>query len=146
EFEEIELEIESNVVAETCELNNASILLQVDGATAPINYSWSNGASSPSLEDIGEGEYTVLIVDAYGCEAEMTFSITNIGQMPRVSSFTSNSPGCGQSGGTALIIPENPEENLVYEWSTGETTPNIENVPAGLYYVSIVNPSENCVL
>lgn len=145
-FEDVELAVEGTVIPETCEMNNATILLQVGGATAPVSYSWSNGASSPSLEDIGEGEYSVTIVDAYGCEAQMSFSITNTGQMPRVSSFTSNSPGCGQSGGTALIIPENPEENLVYEWSTGETTPNIENVAAGLYFVSIVNPDENCVL
>ena len=145
-FEDNEISVESDVVQETCEMGNAAILLEVEGAADPVSYSWSNGASSPSLENIEEGEYTVLIVDAYGCETQQTFTIINTGQMPRVSSFTSNSPGCGQSGGTALIIPENPGENLQYQWSTGETTPNIENVPAGLYYVSIVNPDENCVL
>lgn len=145
-FENIELIVDSDVIPETCEMSNASILIEVEGANDPISYSWSNGASSPSLENIGEGDYSVLIVDAYGCEAVMNFTITNTGQLPRVSSFTSNSPGCGQNGGTALIIPEDPEGNLVYQWSTGETTPNIENVPAGLYYVSIVDPDENCVL
>ncbi|MEE4178297.1 MAG: T9SS type A sorting domain-containing protein [Bacteroides sp.] len=146
EFENIELFVEGDVIPETCEMNNASIVLEVEGATDPVTYSWSNGASTPSLENIGEGDYSVVIVDAFGCEAIRDFTITNTGQLPRVSSFTSNSPGCGQSGGTALIIPEDPEENLEYQWSTGETTPNIENIPAGLYYVSIVDPDENCVL
>ncbi len=146
EFEEVELELSAAVIPETCELNNAAIVIEVDNATDPINYYWSNGATAASLQDIGAGEYSVNIVDAFGCETEASFTITNTGQLPRVSSFTNNSPGCGQSGGTALIIPQNAEENLVYEWSTGETTSSIENVPAGIYFVNIVNPAENCVL
>lgn len=146
EFEEVELELTAAVIPETCEMNNAAILIEVEGASDPVNYFWSNGASAASLENIAAGNYSVTIVDAFGCETQASFTITNTGQLPRVSSFTSNSPGCGQSGGTALIIPQNPAENLVYEWSTGETSPNIENVPAGVYFVSIVNPAENCVL
>jgi hypothetical protein len=146
EFEEVELELTAAVIPETCEMNNAAILIEVEGASDPVNYFWSNGASVSSLENIGAGDYSVTIVDAFGCETQASFTITNTGQLPRVSSFTSNSPGCGQSGGTALIIPQDPAENLVYEWSTGETSPNIENVPAGVYFVSIVNPDENCVL
>ncbi len=146
EFEEVELELSAAVIPETCEQNNAAIVIEVDNATDPVSYFWSNGATAASLQNIGAGEYSVTIVDAFGCETQASFNISNTGQLPRVSSFTSNSPGCGQSGGTALIIPQNPEENLVYEWSTGETTPNIENVPAGIYFVNIVNPAENCVL
>ncbi|MBW6497759.1 MAG: T9SS type A sorting domain-containing protein [Bacteroidales bacterium] len=146
EFEEVELELSAAVTPETCEMSNAAIVIEVDNATAPVNYYWSNGATVGSLHDIGAGEYSVTILDAFGCETQASFTITNTGELPRVSSFASNSPGCGQSGGTALIIPQNPDENLVYEWSTGETTPNIENVPAGIYFVNIVNPAENCVL
>jgi hypothetical protein len=145
-FEENEILITGEVISETCEQSNASIIINLEGAASPVNYFWANGANESSLENLGEGIYSVRVVDAFGCEAEANFTINNQGLMPRVSSFTSNSPGCGQSGGTALIIPQNPAENLVYEWSTGETSPNIENVPAGLYSVTIYNPEENCVL
>ena len=144
EFEENELTINSIITEETCQLNNASIIIEVEGAAEPIIYKWSTGASIPSLENLGEGEYTLIVTDAFGCEAEANFTITNEGQVPRVNTFVVASPGCGNSGGTALVIPQDPDANFTYEWSTGEELPDLENLPAGVYYVTVTNPEDNC--
>ena len=37
------------------------------GGTAPYSYSWSNGAGTGLIEDLGPGVYTVVVTDAGGC-------------------------------------------------------------------------------
>lgn len=60
--------ITSNVIDETCwGENNGSISLLVSGGTAPYSYLWSNSATSPSLNNIAHGNYTVIVTDNASC-------------------------------------------------------------------------------
>ena len=49
-------------------LSDGAIGTTVTGGTGPYNYSWSNGASSSSLNNIPCGTYTVLVTDDNGCQ------------------------------------------------------------------------------
>ncbi len=35
---------------------------------APYSWAWDNGATTPSIENLGPGNYTVSITDSFGCE------------------------------------------------------------------------------
>ncbi len=143
-FEMNEIKVKGTISPETCKLNNASILVELEGAFEPVNYKWSNGASMPSLVNIGEGNYTLQVIDALGCQAQASFVIANQGHKPEVSSFSAASPGCGQSGGTALVIPKNPNATLTYLWSTGHKESDLYNLKAGVYHVTVTNVIDNC--
>lgn len=143
-FQMNEIKVKGNVTPETCGLNNASILVELEGATEPVNYKWNTGASIPSLVNIGEGTYMLQVTDAWGCQAQASFVIANQGQKPEVSTFTLASPGCGQNGGTAVVIPKNQNANLTYLWSTGQQVSELYNLMAGIYHVTVTNANDNC--
>jgi hypothetical protein len=44
-----------------------SIAVNVENATPPVTYLWSNGKTTSTIEHLGAGPYTVTIGDAAGC-------------------------------------------------------------------------------
>jgi hypothetical protein len=44
-----------------------SIAVNVENATPPVTYLWSNGKATSTIEHLGAGPYTVTIGDAAGC-------------------------------------------------------------------------------
>ena len=63
-----ELEARFNVKNVDCPNDqNGQIEIQLFGASEPISYLWSNGMTSPVLENLKAGEYSINITDAHGC-------------------------------------------------------------------------------
>jgi Secretion system C-terminal sorting domain len=54
---------------------NGSIAVKVTRGTAPIKYSWSTGAVTDSIGNIGIGIYTVTMTDANGCTDVQTYTV-----------------------------------------------------------------------
>ncbi len=58
-------------------LENGEINLTVSGGTPPYQYSWSNGATTESINSIGFGEYSLTVTDANSCTLSKTFFVSN---------------------------------------------------------------------
>lgn len=71
----------ASIIEETCYgFNDGSINVTLEGGTAPFNFSWSDGSSGAglfTLENIGEGTYTVTITDGgpLGCTVVDSFYV-----------------------------------------------------------------------
>ncbi|MFM2208235.1 MAG: hypothetical protein RL213_2210, partial [Bacteroidota bacterium] len=86
-----------------------SITLNVSGATAPYSYSWSTGNSTTnSLTGLGQGSYSVVVSDLYGCTSSTSFflmgvpvlSMTVTQQEPSCFGFTNGSINISINSGT----------------------------------------------
>ena len=56
-------------------VNSGSIDLQIIGGTSPFTVQWSNGQNFEDLVDIPAGNYSVLVTDSMGCEAQAQFEL-----------------------------------------------------------------------
>lgn len=61
----------ANQTMVSCAGNDGSIEVSVAGGTFPYTFAWSNGDSTESLSNVGEGSYSVTITDANGCTTLM---------------------------------------------------------------------------
>ncbi len=120
-------------------ISNGSVQVALNGGTAPYTYLWSNGATTPSVNGLPAGSYTVQITDDNGCEASAS---VEIGQPAALLSSVASivQPICptdptGQvsttiSGGTP---------GYSYSWSNGSNGQNLSNVPAGDYTLTVLD-------
>ena len=59
----------------TCTASIGAISLIVNGGTAPYTYLWNNGATTPNINGLAAGTYTLTITDANGCTTNMPFTV-----------------------------------------------------------------------
>ncbi len=72
------------------------------GGIAPFSYRWNTNATSAQLQNVGAGDYSVLIRDAAGCEATATAIVTAPTSINLSSSV--REPLCSGSNNGAIII------------------------------------------
>jgi hypothetical protein len=137
------LSITANVVNPTCgTTNNGLIDISVFGGTPAYAYLWSNGSSTQDLSGLGTGTYSVSVTDSNGCVATGVYTLT--APIPLSISFTNNNIGCfGDSTGYINSNVTGGQSPYSYFWNTGANTPNITNVIAGTYILT-VNDAGGC--
>lgn len=108
------------------------------GGMAPFSYLWSNGGTTQTIQNLTAGTYTVTVTDHFGCTA--TKSTTLVYQSNIALSLTPTHPTCANSSNGAInstvsggITPYN------YLWSNGANTPNLQNLPAGSYSLTVTD-------
>jgi gliding motility-associated-like protein len=115
-----------------CEGEITTLSADIDNA----NYLWNTGEITKEISITTQGEYIVEITNAQGCTAtkQITVAPANI---PVISDIRSD-------GSTILITLEN---SGTYEFALGsgafQSSPIFENIPGGLYTISI-NYGDNC--
>ncbi len=76
----IEISIFTTSATDTDQNGSATAIVN-SGGILPFEFLWSNNATTPTIENISAGEYSVTITDANGCENIMSTvvpSVTNV--------------------------------------------------------------------
>jgi hypothetical protein len=126
-----------------CGQANGTISVTVTGGTAPFLY---NGATN----NLPAGNYTVTVTDANGCTASASAVVTDI-PGPTLSISGTSSASCGLSNGSAItnVNGGTPPYNFMWNSTPTQNTPNLLNVPAGTYCVTVTDATactaDNCV-
>jgi gliding motility-associated-like protein len=119
--------------------NNGSIVVQVQGGTAPYSYLWSNGDITNAPQNLVAGTYQVSITDANGC----TFVYNVILGQPDVLTIYSvdiDEVKCKNDPRGAIrpwIVGGTSPYS--YIWSTGDTTATISGVKGGAYQFHVTD-------
>lgn len=118
--------------------SNGQLTANAVGGAAPLNFAWSNLASTQTINGLTTGTYTVTITDANGCtgtDSEVlgqpaSAVVASIGAPTNVSCLGGNdgSATASGSGGTGPYT---------FAWSSGANTATASNLTAGTYTVTV---------
>jgi hypothetical protein len=120
----------------------------VVGGVSPYFFSWSNGAFTQNLSNIGPGNYTVTITDYNGITASTTITIkqSNTLTIDLVPTLYEGQYHISESGGSNGYINTSIGGGVMpytYLWSNNDDKDGLVNVPAG-YYNVIVSDMNGC--
>ncbi|MFH2144120.1 MAG: T9SS type B sorting domain-containing protein, partial [Bacteroidota bacterium] len=129
--------ITDSVFDVTCGAQNGYAEIYIAGGTSPYSVLWSNDSTGFSISNIGEGTYYVTVTDYNSCTETYSLIVANTGGTLTTSITNIIPADCyGNSTGSATI-QVNGTSTYLYNWSNGDTTTTISDVPAGTYYVTI---------
>lgn len=137
----------SAINAVTCEDGtNGSIAIEMIGGNAPFNYEWSCMCpSSPTVTNLSEGDYSVVVTDAFGCVDSMTISLPELPALV-LSEASINDVMCfGGADGSALVEANGGTGPFFFSWNTMPAQYNAQaiNLSAG-NYSAIVTDANDC--
>lgn len=116
-----------------------SITANPSGGTGPYTYIWQPGSiTTQTISNLGAGTYFVTITDLNGCSLTNSVNITQPGGILLTTSTVQ--PTCGTSNGAATVSPSGGVPPYSYFWMPGAvTTSTINNIPSGIYYVTVTD-------
>ena len=121
--------------------NDGNIDITVSGGLSPYTFLWSSGETLEDLYNVAAGSYYVTVTDY-----NSSFVVENIVISQPELNYQVTIPNCYNSGeGIIELLPSGGTSPYTYNWSTNESTQNIDNLMAGTYYVSVYD-YDQCLL
>jgi gliding motility-associated-like protein len=135
------LTISVNTTQLLCNSNcNATAAVTVSGGTPGYTYLWApGGQTTPTVNNLCAGTYTVTVTDANNCIAN---NIVNIVQPPpyQLSTTVNNVLCFGQCNGSAAVNVSGATGPYTYLWAPGgQTTAAVTGLCAGSYSVTVTD-------
>lgn len=117
---------------------NGTAAVALTGANDPVSYTWSNGSSASSIENLAPGAYTVELVDGTNCASSLNVVITEPAALAANATATGET-ALGANNGTATANPSGGTSAYSYAWSNGETSQTIGNLTPNAYTVTVTD-------
>lgn len=126
-----------------CGQSNGTVTAIPSGGTGNFGFLWSNGATTATVANLSVGLYTVTVTDQNACSMQDTIRVKNInGPQLNINQVT-NVSCFGGSNGAINVSVSGGAGGLQYSWSSGQTTQDLNNIPASNYTL-IVTDNAGC--
>lgn len=125
--------------------SDGSASVVITNGVTPYSFVWNNGMTTANISNLTTGIYTVSVVDSNGCQISDSVFVS---ESDSVLAFTSNViyPLCNSdSTGSISVIVTGGLGNYSFNWSTGDTTSFISNLPANTYVLDVYD-SVGCIV
>jgi gliding motility-associated-like protein len=122
---------------------NGSATINMNGGVQPYSFDWDNGGSTATINNLGGGQYTVVVTDANGCEF---ISVVILGEPnPIETNINVDNASCGDNDGSASANGTSGGTGpYTYSWTgTGQTGNSADNLTAGNYTL-LITDSNGC--
>ncbi len=121
--------------------NDGSATAEAMGGSGGYSYLWDDGTTNSTNSNLSAGTHSVTVTDSDGNTASTSVNLNDPPEL--VISITGSTICDGASNGTVTTSVNGGTGGYLYSWNTGATTPNLSNLPAGLYVVTITD-SNGC--
>jgi hypothetical protein len=118
----------------TCGQQNGTASVTATSGTSPFSYSWSNLATTQSINNLSAGTVSVTVTDAGGCSAVASINVSASNGLN--VSVTSTNTSCGANNGTATVQPTSGNAPYTFHWANNDTSATAQNLAAGTYVVT----------
>ncbi len=114
-----------------------SVTVTAAGGTAPYAYDWAGAITSGTvLSGLGEGSYSVVVTDAFGCTATAAAAINE----PEAWSVSASvTPAVFGTDGAIDLTVSGAIGPYTYSWDNNATTQDLTNIDGGTYVVTITD-------
>lgn len=119
--------------------------ITVSGGVEPYAFTWSNGAKTEDLVDVGADSYSVMVSDANGCLRTLHAEVKEPELLTLRIDSVRNVKCCGDNSGAIFITVTGGVKPYKYEWSNGASSEDIENLVLGVYTVNVTD-ANGCVV
>lgn len=127
----------------SCLGTDGSVGVFASGGTGALTYLWSNGATTPTLNNVGPGNYTVTVSDAGDCDMKF---FAKVNQTPpakvRLNARQVTCPN--EVDGTIDVFVAGGTEPYSFLWNNGSTTQNLTGLAPGNYSVTVTD-ANGCI-
>jgi PKD repeat protein len=120
-------------------LNNGSVAVDITNNVGSVQYLWSNGATTATINNLSVGSYSVTVTTAANCTATTQTTITEPTEL--LLSVNKTDADCNLSNGSAEATVSGGVQPYLYDWSNGATSAIIDNLAGGNYEVIVVDNS-----
>ncbi|MEO0896878.1 MAG: T9SS type A sorting domain-containing protein [Bacteroidota bacterium] len=125
-----------------CGTGNGVLTAAAAGGQGTFTYEWDlNGAtaSTPSVNNLNAGIYSVTATDEQGCTSTQEFILNNA-NAPSITIDNVSDISCAGAGdGTATVNPTGGTPTYNYAWSNGEITQVATILPAGTTQITVTD-------
>ncbi len=121
----------------TCGMANGTIDLSIIGGFPPYIYNWSNGSNTQNQTGLSAGSYDCFVTDGMGCVFSINVVLTNTTSFSLLESHTD--AACANANGAIDLSPMGGTAPFIFQWSTGATTEDLNNIVAGIYSVTVID-------
>jgi gliding motility-associated-like protein len=126
-------------------VNNGIALATATDGTGPYTYNWSNGINNDTNTGLAPSTvYTVTAIDANGCTATNTISISAPVGMVVNPSLVQNVSCFGGNDGSATAIALNGTSPYTFSWSNAIVNDTTTGLTAGTIYTVTATDANNC--
>ena len=124
-----------------CRQSDGEACVVASGGILPYSYLWNdaNKQTSPCATGLGAGVYKVTVTEVNNCSATTTVIVNNDGGATVSIDSTRTASCSGTSDGAVYITVTGDAPPFTYEWSNGAITEDINNLPAGMYYLHVTD-------
>ncbi len=114
--------------------------VNASGGSGTLNYLWTPGnQTNPTATALGAGIYTVVVTDQNNCSVTETVEVSQ--PLPlSVDGISATPVDCnGTNTGSVNVNVSGGTPPLTYQWSSGQNTASVSNLPANTYSVTITD-------
>lgn len=119
--------------------NDGSATVNAQGGMPSYFYSWSNGGSGATQNNLAAGMYTVTVEDQNFCTATVNVVIGEPSLLTLTVESTTNIDCNGNQTGSATVSAAGGTPAYTYNWSNGGNGDTQNNLGAGMYGVTVTD-------